>query len=85
MNDIIEEYYSNFNFPSIDTLYKLLKANPLATSLFLNCNCWLWYEIGTYSIGSTKEIKQEELEKLIKYGQYKNKNSEKPHIVIQGK
>jgi hypothetical protein len=27
MNDIIEEYYNNFNFPSVDKLYKLLKAD----------------------------------------------------------
>jgi len=27
MNNIIEEYYNNFNYPSIDKLYKLLKAD----------------------------------------------------------
>ena len=27
MNDIIEEYYNNFNFPSVDKLFKLLKAD----------------------------------------------------------
>ena len=27
MDDIIEEYYNNFNFPSVDKLYKLLKAD----------------------------------------------------------
>ena len=27
MNDIIEEYYNNFNYPSVDKLYKLLKAD----------------------------------------------------------
>jgi spore coat polysaccharide biosynthesis protein SpsF (cytidylyltransferase family) len=25
MNDIIEQYYENFNYPSVDKLYKLLK------------------------------------------------------------
>ena len=25
MNDIIEQYYENFNYPSADKLYKLLK------------------------------------------------------------
>lgn len=27
MNDIIKKYYSEFNFPSVDKLYKLLKAD----------------------------------------------------------
>jgi hypothetical protein len=27
MNNIIEEYYNNFNYPSIDKLYKLLKED----------------------------------------------------------
>jgi hypothetical protein len=27
MDDIIEEYYNNFNFPSVDKLYKLLKED----------------------------------------------------------
>ena len=25
MNDIIEQYYENFNYPGVDKLYKLLK------------------------------------------------------------
>ena len=25
MNDIIEQYYENYNYPSVDKLYKLLK------------------------------------------------------------
>ena len=25
MNDIIEQYYENFNYPSIDKLYQLMK------------------------------------------------------------
>ena len=35
MNDIIEEYYNNFNFPSVDKLYKLLKEIQLYPNIKL--------------------------------------------------